>query len=132
MLSVILIRVSLKKHTSLKNHENPYYIDLILTNSPNSFKNSFAMGTALSDFHKITDTILKIRSEKLKPRIEHYQDYKTKSLSNDKFREYLLSKLPMENISTSLQGFTHRISWWGNILTKISKILHENCKSSVL
>ena len=29
------------------------------------------------------------------------KDYKTKTFSNDKFREYLLSKLPMENISTS-------------------------------
>ena len=102
MLFVILIlRVSLKKPTSFKNPENPYYIDLMLTNSPNSFKNSCAIETGLSDFHKITETILKIKSEKLKPRIEHYKDYKTKTLSNDKFREYLLSKLPMENISTS-------------------------------
>ena len=55
MLSVILIlRVSLKKPTSFKNAENPYYIDLMLTNSPNSFKNSCAIETGLSDFHKIT------------------------------------------------------------------------------
>ena len=73
----------------------------MLTNSPNSFKNSCAIETGLSDFHKITETILKIKSEKLKPRIEHYKDYKTKTFSNDKFREYLLSKLSMENISTS-------------------------------
>ena len=102
MLSVIpILRVSLKKPTSFKNPENPYYINLMLTNSPNSFKNSCAIENGLSDFHKINETILKTKSEKPKPRIEHYEEYKTKTLSNDKFREYFLYKLPMGNISTS-------------------------------
>ena len=41
----------------------------MLTNSPNSFKNSCIIETGLSDFHKITATVLKIKFEKLKPRI---------------------------------------------------------------
>ena len=45
-------KISLKKPT-LKNSKNPY-IDLMLTNSPNNFKNSCAIETGLSDFHKIT------------------------------------------------------------------------------
>ena len=80
----------------------------MLTNSPNSFQNSCAIDTGLSDFHKITATILKTKFEKLK-----YRDYKTKNFSNDKFREYLLSKLPMENTGPFEQDFQHGFSWWG-------------------
>ena len=42
----------------------------MLTNSPNSFQNSCAIETGLSDFHKRTATVLEIKFEKLKPRIE--------------------------------------------------------------
>ena len=66
---ILLLRVGLKKPTSFKNPENGYYLNLMLTNSPNSFQNSCAIVTGLSDFHKITATTLKIKLEKLKPRI---------------------------------------------------------------
>ena len=44
-------------------------------------------------------------------------------MSNDKFREYLPSKLPMKNTSPFEQGSPYRVSWWGEggILTKITK-----------
>ena len=97
MLSVVLLlRISSKKPTSFQNPKNPYYIDLMLTNSPKSFQNLCAIKTGLFDFHKITATILKIKSENLKPRIKHYKDYRSKTLSNYEFRNYFLSKLPME------------------------------------
>ena len=57
----------------------------MLSNSPNGFQNSCGIETGLFDFDKITATILKIKFEKLKPRIKHYRNYKTKTLSNDKF-----------------------------------------------
>ena len=38
-----------------------------------------------------------MKFEKLKEAIVHYKDYKT--FSNDTFREYLLSKFSIENIS---------------------------------
>ena len=41
----------------------------MLTNPPDNFQNSCAIETGLSDFHKITATTLKIKLEKLKPRI---------------------------------------------------------------
>ena len=56
---ILLLRVWFKKPTSFKNPENAYYINLMLTNSPNSFQNSCAIETGLSDFHKITAIILK-------------------------------------------------------------------------
>ena len=65
----LLSRVWLKKPLSFKNPENAYYINLMLTSSPNSFQNSCAIGADLSDFHRITATIIKIKLEKLKPRI---------------------------------------------------------------
>ena len=66
---ILLLRVWFEQPTSFKNPENAYYINVMLTNSPNSFQNSCAIETGLSDFHKITAIILKIKLEKLKPRI---------------------------------------------------------------
>ena len=66
---ILLLRVWLKKPTSLKNPENAYYINLMLTNPLDNFQNSCAIETGLSDFHKITATTLKIKLEKLKPRM---------------------------------------------------------------
>ena len=40
----------------------------------------------------MTATVMKIKVKKVKPRIEHYCDYKTKTFSNAKFCEYWLSK----------------------------------------
>ena len=79
-----------------KNPENPSCIDLVLTNNPNSFQNSGVIETGLSDFHKMTVTVMKTTFEKLKPNIIHYRDYR--KFSNDKFRENLISRLPTENI----------------------------------
>ena len=42
---------------------------LLNPNSPNSFQNSCAIETGLCDFRKISAIILKIKLEKLKPRI---------------------------------------------------------------
>ena len=78
-----------------KNPENPSCIDLILTNNP-SFQNSGVIETGLFDFHKMTVTVMKTTSEKLKPNIIHYRDYR--KFSNDKFRENLISRLSTENI----------------------------------
>ena len=66
---ILLLRVWFKKPNSFKNPENAYYINLMLTNSPNSFQSSCTIKTGLSDFHKINATILKIKFEKLEPRI---------------------------------------------------------------
>ena len=42
----------IKEPTCFKNPENPTCIDLILTNMPLSFKNTYVIETELSDFHK--------------------------------------------------------------------------------
>ena len=65
----------LKDATCYKNPENPSCIDLILTNNPNIFRNSGVIETGLSDFRKMTVTVMKTTFEKLKPNIIYYRDY---------------------------------------------------------
>ena len=123
---ILLLRVWFKKPTSFKNPENDYYINLMLTNSPNSFQNSCAIEIGLSDFHKITATILKIELEKQNPEYNTIETIKLKLCPMIDLKEYLLSKLPMENISPSEQGFPTNCMKIDN-----HQKLYENCKSSV-
>ena len=81
--------------TGYKNHENPFCIDLILTNRSLSFQNSSVFVTGLSDFHRITESVLKMKFQKLQPRIIKYRDYK--KFDNDNFREDLFFRLAIAN-----------------------------------
>ena len=47
-----------KEPTCFKNPDNPSCIHLILTNKSASFQNSMVVETGLSDFHKLTITII--------------------------------------------------------------------------
>ena len=42
-----------KKPTCFKSLNNPYCIDLVITNRSSNFQNMKAMSTGLSDFHKM-------------------------------------------------------------------------------
>ena len=48
-----------KENTCFKSIENPSCVDLFLTNCCKSFQNTFATSTGISDFHKMTVTVLK-------------------------------------------------------------------------
>ena len=65
-----------KENTCFKNPDNPTCIDLFLTNFPKSFQNTVAVTTGLSDFHKMTVTVLKNTFCKPPPKIVHYRCYK--------------------------------------------------------
>ena len=62
--------------TCFKNPLHPSIIDLILTNKPNSFQHSQTIETGLSDFHKMTVTVLKMFFQKQVPTCIKYRDYK--------------------------------------------------------
>ena len=64
-------------NTCFKNPENPTCIDLFLTNFLRSFQNTTAVTTGLSDFHKMTVTVLKNNLCKPKPKTVYYRCYKT-------------------------------------------------------
>ena len=51
-----------------KSGESFMYRDLLLTNKPLSFSTTTAMGTGLSDFHKMIVAVIKIIFHKMKPR----------------------------------------------------------------
>ena len=64
-----------KQPTCFKNPEKPRCIDLILTNRPKSFQTTSVIETGLSDFHRMTVSVLKMRFQKIPPRIISYRDF---------------------------------------------------------
>ena len=92
--------------TCYKNPDNPSCIDLILTNSPGSFQSSCAIETGLSDFHKMTVTVMKTSFQKLKPRVIIYRDYD--SFCNEVYRDNLTEELSKQNFEeNSLEKFLY-------------------------
>ena len=66
----------INRPTYFKNPEKHSWIDLTLPNSPNSFQNSRAIETGLSDFNKLVVTVMKATSKKSQPKIIIYCSYK--------------------------------------------------------
>ena len=84
----------IKDKTCFKNPTKPTWIDLIVTNRPKCFQDTVVFETGLSDFHKMSVTVMKMYYAKQKPSVVHYRKFK--DFSNDSFikdTELLLSKL---------------------------------------
>ena len=73
----------IKDNTSFRNPLKLSCIDLMITNRPKSFQNSATVETGLSDFHKMTLTVMKVFYKKQKPNIVTYRNYK--HFSNEAF-----------------------------------------------
>ena len=58
----------------------------MLTNSPRGFQNSNVLEMELSDFRKLTTTVLKQYFPKVKPKVVNYRDYL--NFGNDEFRAF--------------------------------------------
>ena len=95
------VRNLVKEPTCFKSIENPSCIDLFLTNTPQSFQNTTAITTGLSDFHKMVVTVLKTTFPKAKPKIIYYRDYKKFNLQE--FRKELRNELK----KTVVLGYAH-------------------------
>ena len=65
-----------KEPSSFKNSTNPSCTELHLTSCPEGFDFTLTIETGLSDFHKLIVTVLKIKHEKVSPKIIQYKDYK--------------------------------------------------------
>ena len=77
-------KILIKDNTCcFKNPSKPSCIDLVITNRPKSFQNSVTVETGLSDFHKITLTVMKVFYKKQKTNIVTYRNYK--HFSNEAF-----------------------------------------------
>ena len=102
--NLYLLKNLIKKPTCFKNPESPKTIDLILTNRPRSFCNSDTLETGLSDFHKLTVTVLKMFFKKQSPNVISYRNYK--NFSNDSFRTNLINEISSNGIlEGDLTGF---------------------------
>ena len=77
-----------KEPTCFKNIESPSCIDLILTNKHLYFQNTNVLESAISDFHKLTLTIMKSSFYKQQPKIFNYRNYKI--FNNESFRNDVL------------------------------------------
>ena len=77
--------------TCYKNPNNTSSIDLMLTNSKYSFQNSVTVETGLSDFHKMTISVLKMYFKKGEPIAINYRSYK--QFNQNDFRNELLRNL---------------------------------------
>ena len=64
------------ENTCFKNPDNPSCIDLFITNRPTCFNGSMTIETGLSDFHKMTISVMKIFYKKQRPNIIRYRNYK--------------------------------------------------------
>ena len=77
--------------TCFKNIDHPSCSDLTLTNKSRSFQNTTVIETGLSDFHKLTVTIMKANFQEHPPKIVNYRNYK--NFTNEMFRNDLLQEL---------------------------------------
>ena len=89
-----------KNKTCFKSITNPSCVDLLITNSYRSFQHTTTISTGLSDFHKMSATVLKTKFEKEQAKQVHYRDY-TK-FNEESFRSDLRKCLPM---TTSYETF---------------------------
>ena len=95
----------IKEPTCFKNPTNPKCIDLMLTNRHRSFQNLCVIETGLSDFHKLTVTVLRPFLKKAEPKIIFYRDYK--NFTNDNYQlliEELSGNVNITN-NTALDSF---------------------------
>ena len=89
-----------------------------MTNKPKRFQHSCTYETGISDFHKMTITVIMVIFKKQKPKIIFYHNYK--NFDQKSFKEYLKlsfeaydpSKFELEDFRnvclTSLKSFAHR------------------------
>ena len=89
--SIYNLKNLIKMPTCFKNPSKPSCIDLILTNRPNCFQHSCVIESGLSDFHKLTVSVLKSSYRKRPPKVIRYRDYSNYSCIN--FRNHILSFL---------------------------------------
>ena len=124
--AVYNLKSLIKEPTCFKNLNKPTCIDLILTNHPKSFQNSSVFETGLSDFHKLTFTVLKKYFNKQKPTVIKYRD--RKHFNNELFRNDVIWNLSLGNLqSDQFDKFKEIIT---NILDKHAPIKEKHVRSN--
>ena len=86
----------IKQPTCFKNPKNPSCIDLILTDKPQSFLSICVIETGLSDFHRMTVSVLKTHFRKLPPKVATCRNFK--KFDNERFMDSLKLNLNSQAI----------------------------------
>ena len=66
----------IKDPTCFKSINNPTILDIILTNSPKSIKQTVNLSIGISDFHNYVSAALKLFCPSDEPRVVHYRSFK--------------------------------------------------------
>jgi hypothetical protein len=114
----------IKDPTCFKSVNNPSCIDLMLTNKKNSFQNSMTIETGLSDFHKMTVTVMKRYFKKNEPVTIEYRDLK--NFDPLKFREDLRNQLESKGCVTIVDFQDIFISVWNAHAPVKKKVVRGN------
>ena len=80
----------IKTPTCFKTPDNSKCIDLILTNKPKRFCGLQVFESGLSDFHKMTATVLKTFVKEPDPKVITYRSYKY--FSNEEYRNNVFAE----------------------------------------
>ena len=100
----------IKDKACYKNSHNPSCIDLIITNRPKSFQSSVVIETGLSDFHKMSLTVMKVFYKNQIPNIIRYRNYR--NFDNDTFMydvKSMISKEYSQNQTLEFEFFLKKI-----------------------
>ena len=89
--NTINFKCLVKEPTCFKSINSPSCIDLILTNRSSCFQNTTVVETGLSDFHKLTLTVMKSTFQKQVPKILNYRNYKRSN--NELFQNDLMFEI---------------------------------------
>ena len=93
-----------------KDHESS--IDVILTNKPNKYKNSFAFELGISDCHKMIGTHLKTTISQLKTKLMTYRSFKNINMNNfNKDLSNCLNDLSFLTVDDAFKQLIAHISW---------------------
>ena len=114
----------IKEPTCYKSTENPSSIDIMLTNKKMSFQNSMTVETGLSDFHKMTVTVLKRYFKKKDPITITYRDLK--SFDGLKFREDIRNQLESKDKLSIVDFKNIFITVWNSHAPVKKKVVRGN------
>ena len=87
-----------KEPTCFKNYMSPSCIDFFLTNCPKRFESTLTIEIGISDFHKLVVTVLKVKHEKVPPKIIQCRD--CKYFDSTRFFEKLQVRLTHLNMNS--------------------------------
>ena len=97
--------------TCFKNFNNSSCINLFLTNSSKSLEKCLTLETGMSDFHKLIVTILKVKSDKLKPSIADKINKKCQEIKQNRTGQETLISVFAKFLASSAKVFFWKGNW---------------------